>query len=117
VPSPDESYLVPEPPTTKPPTTGPWRTNVAPPRPDTFIADELKRDAEKQPPAEPEKRDPIDPTPLLAVFGGTIIVLLLVGLGFFALDRYIDEIKRESRGPVQVESVDRSGDDAKDRAK
>lgn len=117
VPSPDESFIVPEPPTAKPPTTGPWRTTVTPPRPDTFIADELKRDADKQPPLEPEKRDPIDPTPLLAVFGGTIVVLLLVGLGFFALDQYIDEIKRESRGPVQVESTERSADDAKDGSK
>jgi hypothetical protein len=105
VPAPDESALVAQPPPAQATSDGHWR--VPPPRRDSFIDDELKRDAEKQPPAEPEKRDPIDPTPLLAVLGGTVAVLVLVGLGFYALDQYIDEFKHESDPPVRVEPKER----------
>jgi hypothetical protein len=103
VPSPDESAV-----TDTPPTElrgdGHWKTEPPPqPRRDNFIAEELKRDAEKQPPPEPEQREPIDPTPIIAVLGGTILVLALVGLGFYTLDRYIDDFKRESGAPVNAE--------------
>jgi hypothetical protein len=100
VPAPEEP-AAPQPPSTKLRSDGRWRT-APPPRRDNFIADELKREAEKRPPAEPEKRQPLDPTPLLAVFGGTVLLLGLVGLGFYSLDRYIAELKQST--PVQLES-------------
>ena len=104
VPAPDESAV-----TDSPPTElrgdGRWKTEPPPqPRRDNFIAEELKRDAEKQQPPEPEQREPIDPTPLIAVLGGTILVLALVGLGFYTLDRYIGDFKRDSNAPARVES-------------
>ena len=109
VPSPDESALVPAPPPSEVQSDGHWR--IPPPRRDSFIDEELKHDAEKQPPPEPEKREPIDPTPLLAVLGGTIAVLVLVGLGFYALDQYIDEFKHETDSPARVEPKDRPAKD------
>jgi hypothetical protein len=108
VPAPDESALVSQPPT-EATSDGHWR--VPPRRRDTFIDDELKRDAEKQPPAEPERREPIDPTPLLAVLGGTIAVLVLVGLGFYALDQYVDEFKHHTDAPARVEPKERPAKD------
>ncbi|MEX2139870.1 MAG: hypothetical protein WD894_11450 [Pirellulales bacterium] len=104
VPSPDESAVTESPP---PELRGDGRWKTAPPpQPprDNFIAEELKRDAAKQPPPEPEQREPIDPTPLIAVLGGTILVLALVGLGFYTLDRFIDDFKRESEPAVNVET-------------
>jgi hypothetical protein len=108
VPSPDESAL-----NTGPPSIGPqgdthWRTALPTPRRDNFIDEELKRDAERQPPSEPEKRDPIDPTPLLAVVGGTVLLLLLIGMGFYALDQYVHEFKTKSGGSTHIESKDRA---------
>jgi hypothetical protein len=116
VPSPDESALN-TPPPSEVRSDGHWR--IPPPRRDNFIDEELKHDAERQPPPEPEKREPIDPTPLLAVLGGTIAVLVLVGLGFYALDQYVDEFKRHIDSPARVESKDGHVDSAaaKDESK
>jgi hypothetical protein len=103
VPAPDESAIHESPPTELR-GDGRWKTEAPQPKRDNFIADELKRDAEKQPPPEPEPHEPIDPTPVLAVLGGTVLVLALVGAGFYALDRYIDDIKPKSSAPASVES-------------
>jgi hypothetical protein len=103
VPAPEDSALVAQPPT-EATSDGRWR--VPPPRRDSFIDDELRRDAANQPPAEPERREPIDPTPLFAVLGGTIAVLVLVGIGFYALDQYVDEFKHKSDAPARVEHKD-----------
>jgi hypothetical protein len=111
VPAPDESALVAQPPSPEVKSDGHWRI-PEPPKRDNFIDEELKRDADKQAPPEPEKREPIDPTPLLAVLGGTVLVLMLVGLGFYALDQYIDEIKEQSSAPTKVESKQRTPADA-----
>jgi len=108
VPSPDESALSTEPRPIALHGDGHWRTALPTPRRDNFIDEELKRDAEKQPPPEPEKRSPIDPTPLLAVVGGTVLLLLLIGMGFYALDQYIDELKHKSSVPTRVESKEQA---------
>jgi hypothetical protein len=106
VPAPDESAIH-ETPRTELRGDGRWKTEPLPqPRRDNFIAEELKREAEKQPPPEPEQREPIDPTPVIAVLGGTILVLALVGLGFYTLDRYIDDVKDKPSAPTSVEQKD-----------
>ncbi len=113
VPAPDESALTAAPPSAPVETDGHWRTAPNSQRKDNFIDEELKRAAENQPPREPEKRTPLDPTPLLAVLGGTIVVLILVGLGFYALDQYIDEFKTNNSSPPRVESKEPGGSDQK----
>jgi hypothetical protein len=102
VPAPDESAITESPPQLR--SDGRWKTETAQPRRDNFIAEELRRDAEKQPPPEPEAHEPIDPTPVLAVLGGTVLVLALVGAGFYALDRYIDDFKPKTSTPASVET-------------
>jgi hypothetical protein len=112
VPAPDESAIS-DSPITELRGDGHWKTEAPlQPRRDNFIAEELKRDAQKHPAPEPESREPIDPTPIIAVLGGTILVLALVGLGFYTLDRYIDDFKRDSDPPARIESSERPAPEA-----
>jgi hypothetical protein len=73
-------------------------------RPENFIAEELEHEAKKRPAPEVEKRDPIDPTPFLATVGGTILVMILVGAGFYALDRYVADFKNKGGPSVNAPS-------------
>jgi hypothetical protein len=77
---------------------------VARPRADNFIAEELEHEAKKRPAPEVEKRAPIDPTPLLVTVGGTILLMVLVGAGFYALDQYLSEFKTDRSSSTKARS-------------